>query len=304
MNWLLIAIIAHFLFAIVFVIDKYLFSHTQLRPAAYAFYVGILGGLTILLFPLGFSLLPTEQLIISLIAGILFVFAIFFFYKSVQMGEVSRITPVIGGLVPIFTLALSYILLERYLNFNQLIAFGFLILGGVIMSWPIKKTRLALGDVKTPLIKRLPLAILAALFFAGSYVLTKLIYIEQPFINGFIWIRLGGVLGAIILFAWPSTRKKIFETSDKIKFKTGRLAVFNKSLSALSFVLLNYAIFLGSVALVNALQGIQYIFLLLFALFLSKKFPEIIKEQISQSAILQKVFAILFVILGLGILAF
>lgn len=302
MSWILIAIIAHFITALVFVVDKYLFSHTYLRPAAYAFYAGLLGGLAILLFPFGFSILPFGQIIISFIAGFSFVLAVFFFYKSVQLGEVSRIIPIIGGLVPIFTFILTYFILDERLVFNQLIAFSLLVLGGIIMAWPRKKARLVSGVVKFPLIKRLPLAILAALFFASSYVLTKYIFIEQPFINGFIWIRLGGVLGAGFLFLLPSTRRIILQTSQKIKLKTGELAIFNKVLSGLAFILLNYAIFLGSVVLVNALQGIQYIFLLVVALFLSKKFPQILKEQINHSAILQKVIALIFIGLGLGIL--
>ncbi len=303
MNWLLIAITAHFIFALVFVIDKYLFSHTYLKPAAYAFYVGLLGGLAILLFPFGFSLLPLKQILISFFAGTFFVFAIFYFYKSVQLGEVSRITPIIGGLVPLFTLLFTYSFLGERLVFNQLIAFSLLVLGGIVMVWPRKQVCLVSGIIKSPLIKRLPLAVLATLFFAGSYVLTKFIYLEQNFINGFIWIRLGGILGAGALFVWPNTRKMIFETSEKIKLKTGKLAISSKALSGCAFILLNYAIFLGSVSLVNALQGVQYVFLFVLALFLSKKFPQIIREQINQSAVLQKVIAIVFIVLGLGFLA-
>ena len=77
----------------------------------------------------------------------------------------------------------------------------------------------------------------------------------------------------------------------------------SKGLSALAFISLNNAIFLGSVSLVNALQGVQYVFLLMIALVLSKQFPQIIKEQISQGAVLQKIMAILLIALGLGILA-
>ena len=304
MNWLIIAIIAHFVFALVFVIDKYLFSHTHLKPATYAFYVGAFGGLAIFLIPFGFSIFPIGQIIISLLSGIAFVFAIFFFYKSIQLGEVSRITPIIGGLIPLFTFILTYFLLNERLTSNQLIAFSFLVLGGVIMAWPRKQVRTISGLVKTSLLRRLPVAILAAFFFAVSYVLTKIIFIQQPFIDGFIWIRLGGVLGAILLFSLPFTRKIILETSKEVKLKTGELAVFNKIMSGIAFIFLNYAIFLGSVTLINALQGVQYIFLLILALFLSKRFPEIMREQINQSAIFQKVIAILFVIFGLGILAF
>ena len=288
----------------VFIVDKYLFSHTQLKPAAYAFYVGLFGGLSILLFPFGFKVLPIDQMLISFVAGVSFVLAIFFFYKSIQLGEVSRITPIIGGLIPLFTFVFTYFVLNERLTSVQMIAFCFLVFGGVVMAWPRKQIRSVSGLVKTPLIKRLPLAIAAALFFTASYVLTKYIYTLQPFINGFIWIRLGGVMGSLFFFILPISRRAIMETSSKVKLKTGGLAVINKGLSGLAFILLNYAIFLGSVTLVNALQGVQYIFLLVVALFLSKKFPQILREQVNQSAILQKVMSILFIILGLGILAF
>jgi len=303
MNWLLIAIIAHFLFALVFIVDKFLLSKTVLQPRAYAFYVGILGIFALLLIPFGFTLLPAGQIAASLISGVLFVLAILFFYKLIQLGEISRITPIVGGAVPIFTLILTYSFLGERLTGYQLIAFFLLVFGGVIMLWP-RKDKINSPIGKASLTKKLTLAIIAALFFAGSFVLTKFIFTEQPFINGFIWIRLGGFLGAWLLFFWPGSRQIIFKTNKTIKIKSAGLLISNKILSALAFILLNYAIFLGSVTLVNSLQGIQYAFLLIITFFLSKKFPQILKEQISRGVVTQKITAILFIILGLSILAF
>lgn len=305
MNWLLIAIIAYFIYAVVFIVDKFLLSQTKLQPSVYAFYIGIFSGFAALvLIPFDFSIISVEQTIISFIAGILFILATFFFYKSIQIGEVSRITPIIGGAIPIFTLILTYLFLGERLTINQLIAFCLFVLGGVIMLWPSKKIRVRQGMVKIPLIKRLPLAILSALLFAGSFVLTKFIYNELSFINGFIWIRIGGVIGSLLLFFSSDLRKIIFQVSKSIKIKTVEIAVFSKCLSALAFILLNYAIYLGSVTLVNALQGVQYLLLLVIAFFLSKKFPNIIKEQIGQDVIIKKIIAILFISIGLGILVF
>jgi len=301
MNWLLIAIFAHSISAVVFVIDKYILSRTRLRPAAYAFYVGIFGGLALFLIPFGFNLLPVNQVIISFSAGAFFVLAVLFFYKSIQIGEVSRITPIIGGAVPIFTLILSYLFLSERLGSQQLIAFSLFVLGGMVMLWPRKGKRI---PGQQPLIKRLPIVLLAALFFSGSFVLTKYIFSYQPFINGFIWIRLGGVLGAGLLFLLPISRRVILDSSRRTKARTGVLVVLSKGLSAGGFILLNYAIFLGSVSLVNALQGIQYVFLLVLGVFLSRKFPQIIKEQISEGALIQKIVAIILIGLGLIILAF
>jgi len=300
MNWLLIAISAHFLFAVVFIIDKFLLSKTELQPAAYAFYVGLLGIVALILAPFGFSLLPAEQVLISFLAGFLFVLAILFFYQAVRLGEISRVAPIVGGAVPIFTLFFSYYFLAERLTNYQLIAFSLLVVGGVVMLWPGKKAIVA----KAPLTKRLSLALLAAFFFAASFVISKFIYNEQSFINGFIWIRIGGFLGAWLLLFWPAVRRAIFETSKKVKFRVGGLAAANKVLSALSYLLLNYAIALGSVTLVNALQGIQYAFLLIVALFLSRKFPQIIREQISDRVVFRKVLAVGLIGFGLAVLAF
>ena len=136
MNWIIIAIISHFLTAIVYILDKFIISKTTIRPVIYSFYVGILSSLTVLLIPFGFSLIPAGQIIYSFAAGALFIFATLFFYKSIKSFDISRIIPIIGGLVAIFTLILTYIFLEERLSNNQLIAFALLVFGGVIILWP------------------------------------------------------------------------------------------------------------------------------------------------------------------------
>ena len=263
MNWLFIAIVAHFLSAVVFTVDKFLLSKTVLRPAAAAFYVGLLSGVaSLLLIPLGFSWPSLWQIVISFTAGSSFIFAILCFYRLLQTDEVSIIAPIVGGTVPIFTLILTYSFLGERLVINQLFAFCLLVFGGVIMLLPPKSE----SSSKKPgkfLLNRLLITILTAFLFALSFVLTKFVFTEQPFINGFVWVRLGGIFGACLLLLIPGARRAIFKTSKSIKIKVGGLFISNKVLSAFAFILLNYAIYLGSVSLINALQGVQYVFLLL-----------------------------------------
>ncbi|MFH0906674.1 MAG: DMT family transporter [bacterium] len=298
MTWLYIALIAHFLFAIVFILDKFLLSKISISPIAYVFYTGILQILVLFLIPFGFALIPFKQVIISFISGALFVFAVYIAYKAIQIGEVSKITPIIGGGNAIFTLILTYLFLAERLSFYQFISFFLLVFGGMIMIWP-KKDSSNKGSFNA-----LAIAILSAFLFAISFVLTKIIFNYQPFVNGFIWTRLGGVLGALIILFWPGNFRKILKTTKEIRLKTGCFLISNKALSAIAFILLNYAIFLGSVSLVNALQGVQYAFLFIVAIIISVKFPQILKEQISQGVILQKIMAILLICFGLGLLAF
>jgi hypothetical protein len=77
-------------------------------------------------------------------------------------------------------------------------------------------------------------------------------------------------------------------------------------MGALANILQNWAIALSPlvyVSLINALQGIQYAFLLIFTVFISLKFPKILKEEIKSQILIQKIFAIFLIIIGLAILS-
>lgn len=298
MNWILIALIAQFLFALVFILDKFFVSKTVLKPVVYAFWAGVLQILVLVFVPFGFKVISPLQILISLSSGALFVLANLLFYQAIQSKEISRIAPVVGGLIPIFTILLSFLFIGERLTAIQLAAFVLLVLGGIIMLLPLKG-KLSLGFLSA---SALGIIVLSSFFFSGSFVLSKYIFLKQSFINGLIWTRLGAVLTAGLFLLFPSNRQLIFTKTASVKTKTVGLFFLNKGFSATAFILLNYAIFLGSVSLVNALQGIQYVFLLLIGIFLSVKFPQIIKEQINKETIFQKIAAIVFIGAGLVVL--
>lgn len=82
--------------------------------------------------------------------------------------------------------------------------------------------------------------------------------------------------------------------------------LLSQGAGALAEVIRSFAVFLIPLALlpfVNALLGIQYAAILAFAALLSWKFPHILKEHVSRGTVIQKVFAILLMALGLGLLA-
>jgi hypothetical protein len=66
--------------------------------------------------------------------------------------------------------------------------------------------------------------------------------------------------------------------------------------------MLNWAISLGSVAMVNVLQGVQYLFLIIFVLALSKLIPNVYKEEMGRDVVLQKLGGVVLVSYGLYIL--
>ncbi|MFQ6002455.1 MAG: hypothetical protein ACE5KJ_01785, partial [Candidatus Zixiibacteriota bacterium] len=124
----------------------------------------------------------------------------------------------------------------------------------------------------------------------------------EPFLNGLFWTRMGGVLGALTIVAVPENFRRIYWATKKAP-KTAPLPfLINQAAGGGGGILQQYAISLGSAALVGALQGVQYAFLLVLIIFLSRRFPQL-KEEFSRWAIIQKVSAIILIAIGLFILA-
>lgn len=183
------------------------------------------------------------------------------------------------------------------LSFWGILAFVFLLIGSILIT---------LEKGKAITIKSFQIAVLAAFLFALSFVLTKFVYLAQPFWSGFIWMRIGGLLAAFCFLLTKEIKKEIFGKKRSFQKKTGSIFILNQALGGAAFILQNWAIALvplGFLAFINALEGTKYIFLLLSASLISLRFPKALKEKISKEIISQKIIAILLLIVGLIILA-
>ena len=300
MDWLLITILSYFLLAVVFLVDKYFLTSSIPNPKVYVFYVGALGILSLVLAPfVGFYIPGISQIILGLLAGAAFIFGLFWFYKGLSLFEASRIIPAVGGLIPLFTFGFFYIFSggKESMSLQEIVAFLFLISGSVlIVSEKEKFVNL----------KSLKISLIASFFVSLSSVLIKYVYLSLPFWSGFIWKNIGGFLVALCFFIiFPQIKKEIFKKREKSNPKTATVFLANQAMGGGASVLQNWAIALAPliyVAFINALQGIQYVFLLIFTVLLSVKFPQLLKEEISGKIIFQKAAAILVIGLGLAIL--
>lgn len=299
MLWLIIVVLAYFLFAVVALGDKYLLAGPP-NPKTYVFYVGVLGSLSLILIPfINFYLPPYYQILISFLAGAVFIFALLGLYEGLEHFEASRIIPAIGGLLPLFIFVLTYLFSrgEETLNFKGFSAFVFLVLGSIfITKSPYKKISF----------KSFKISLITAFLFAIFLVLSKYVYLSQPFWNGFIWIRIGAAVTALFFIFTKDARKEIFERKFSFSKKTGILFISNQTLGVGAFILQHWAIALAGLAylaIIGALQGVQYVFLFILTILLSLKFPKILKEEISKKILFQKIVSILLIGLGLVILA-
>jgi drug/metabolite transporter (DMT)-like permease len=296
MIWLYIIIIAYLLFALANVGDKFVISKFKTQAIVYAFYVGAMGVVTLVLIPFGVIWPDLNQFVSSMIGGVSFVFALYFMYLAINAGETTRAITIIGSTSPIFTFLLSFLVLKERLSSNQLIAFIILILAIIVISWQFEKSQQKMAK------KQLMFALLAGLIFAISYVSAKYVYIYQPFISGFVWIRVGGVLTALSILIFAKNRQLIKIDWQRPKTQKGSLILAIQILGGTGVIGQNYAFSIASATIINALQAIQYAFVFILTSLLGKKFP-VLKENLNSKQIIQKVVAIILIAIGLYFLA-
>jgi len=295
-SFLVPALVAYFLLAVAGLIDKILLKTAIISPRAYAFYVGALSGLVVILLPFGVVSIPGLRVLLAALAsGLATVYALWAFYGALKAHEASRVITSVGALVPVFTLLFSIIFLDEHWRFDQLLAFALLVSGGALISYEESVGRLYSHELFGH-------AVRAAVLFAVSFTLLRFVFLSETFLSGFFWTRVGSVLGALTIVAVPENFKRIFWATKKAPRSAPFSFLFNQALGSVGAGLQSYAVFLGSAALVGALQGVQYAFLLFLIVLLSPHFPQL-REKLSRRVIFQKVSALVLVIVGLAIIA-
>jgi len=307
-TWLIIVILAYFILALVNLADKFIIDNIIKSSRAYTFLVGLAGGLVWLAAP-WYLAWPDWTLFWSdLLIGALFPVGLLLLYRSLKIGEASRVIVVAGAAVPIFSFGLSIAILHETFSVKQLTALGLLILGTVVIAWlPPKHKFLAhilsnlgwsINHGYQAVLTALGAAAIFALFFVGS----KVLFLTQPFTSAFIWIRLGSVVAVLSFLLFKSWRREIFKNFKKLHGNNAKLFAANQLFAATGFTLQNYAVAIGSVALVNALQAVQYALLIIFAAILTLFYPRLIKEKITSMVIAQKIAAVALIAGGLYLL--
>lgn len=312
--WVLIALLGNTTLALVGIIDKLILTKAVSKPIVLVFYSTIFILPAFLILPFGFVTMPLvgTHYGLSLVSGFCFALGLWAMYLAITKGEVSRIGPIIGAVTPFFILFLSRFFLGEKLGPYALLAAIFLMVGSLIISIDSK-------EGTSPWRSGLEWAAVSGFLFAISHVSAKYIYNQYDFVSGFVLTKLPIGIFAIFLLLSPSVRavfakkkeiaalKPVGERQEtSIKKILGKYQVLlvggNILLGALGAVLLQYAMSIGSVSLVNALAGVQFAMLIVLVAIISKFFPQILKETFSKKEILQKAVAVFFISIGLLLL--
>lgn len=305
MLYIFIAILSYFLVALQTIFDKFLLTSNRVsEPATYTFYVGVMSLFTFALFPFGFHLIGLTQFTWSIISGVIFIYGIFCLFTAIEKNEASRVSPMVGAIIPVTTLILSVVFLGEKIVLREFLGILFLIFGGIFISLKFTK-----GHKDKKVFSGFYPTVLAGVFIASAFVIFKYLYEGDNFFNVFIWTRLGLVTGALSLLVFPFWRKVIlksfqgFKQHKKENRKTGILFVANKILGGVGSALTHFAVSLGSVAVVNALASVEYVFVFILGLVLSFKFPSIFQEKTDRKNIFHKSLAICVIVVGIVLIS-
>lgn len=296
--WFILAILGHLTNAFVFITDKAFVQKLYPYPKALAFISGAVGVLTFIAFPWFLQPASGGVLIAGIAAGVISVPALVYFFSALKRDEVSRVVPTIGSLVPIFTFGLSYGLLGERLGDRFLAAFGLLAFGGLLIAF-----RSFRGSFSERQYSLFFLEAWVAFLFALSFVLQKYAFEGTDDFSAFLWSRIGAVGAALPLLGDPMVRERLkFVELRGQGVKTGAAYIASRIFSGVAPLILLLAISYGSASLVNALQGVQYVFLFVLAIFFSRRWPNIFREDLNRRTLVQKAVATVLIMAGLALL--
>ncbi|MCA9354530.1 MAG: EamA family transporter [Candidatus Kaiserbacteria bacterium] len=278
MGWILLAAAGQFLNAIVAIFDKYIVSDEQVlpRPFVYAFYSCLVTGGWIIIFFLGWvpglsdlgmpSLenvkTPTIQVVgMSILAAYTFFIALVSMYDALRRADASNALPIIGSVSALATFGFSYLFLDATLHDNFIIGIVLLAVGTLLVAQTLPRVDTVLQVLHS------------GLFFALHYITMKGLFLETSFDDGFFWSRVGFVFFTLSLLLIPAYFEKVKTVSKRTTRKAGIIVLLAKILAGVASFLLLKATHLGEPAVVQALGGLQYVFILLISIALAHQLP-------------------------------
>ena len=308
MAWILLATAGQFLNAIVAILDKYIVTDEKAlpRPFVYAFYSCLVTGGWVLVYFFGLIpglgelgapqlsnvYVPSIQVVgMSFLAAYTFFMALVSMYDGLKHADASDVIPVIGAVSAISTFGMSYLFLGTALTQNYIAGILILAFGTLLVSQMRFSSGVALH------------AIHSGIFFALHFIAMKGLFLETSFDDGFFWSRVAFVLFALSLLLVPAYLEKITAQTKTTTKKTGIIVLVTKVLAGVAAFMLLKATDWGDVAVVQALDGLKFVFIIFISLIVGRFIPVAAGEnEFDIRTILRKVAYVAIISLGFLIL--
>lgn len=308
MSWILLATLGQFLNAIVAIFDKYIVSDEKVlpKPFVYAFYTCLFTGFWVFIYFLGYipgftsiglpSLnnvyTPSLQVVaMSFMAAYTFFMALVSMYDALKRADASNTMPIIGSVSALSAFGLSYLFLDSKLHDNFIIGVILLSVGTLLVAQTLPKVTVVLQVLHS------------GLFFALHYITMKVLFQETSFDNGFFWSRIGFVLFTVSLLLVPAYLEKVRQQTAVTTKKTGAIVLLAKLIGGIAAFMLLKATHMGEVSVVQALDGLRYVFILIISLLFANWLPETATDKETNSKVIfRRMLYVVVILVGFIVL--
>lgn len=298
--WFIFAFLGYFLLATVVILDKFILTKSVSKPVVYTFYSTIFMFGAILAWPFGVRLLVGVDWLWAMVSGSTFGLALWAIFIAIKKGEASHISPFNGAVITIATYLLASVFLGEALTRLQIIGMIILVFASCLLSFEKSKNHngFHIGFVW---------AIISGILFGISHVTAKYLYEIYPFLTGFVWSRFFiGLVGLVTLFSHDVRKifaRKVIKKGELLLARHsfsdgGAIIVVDKILAMVAIILIQYAAALGSVSLVVALSGLQFILLFVMIYALTKFLPNLFREYFTAEELQLELVATVLVVIG------
>lgn len=294
MWWMLLALLAAFVWAIANDLDKILIENRIPEATNYLVLQGLIGLLPTSAFGLladpGFCF-DSPIIAIAFLSGLLEVVFSYFYYRALKIADASVVVTAVQ-IVPVFTSIIGFLFLEERFGPHIYIGMLMVVAGTATVAYePDDRNNRYL----LLLFLMLPAVLSVSVAYALESYSLKFIGVNTLF----FWGRVGFFVGSLISLVWPRTRRVFFEFLPSLSVGLVSTLLMVELLNLLGIYLLNFAYAFGPLSLVSTLASVQPVFVLLTTVFINGIWPNTIPDNKSRERILTRIFAIAVVVAGI-----
>lgn len=301
MNWFFIALLAPIFWSISTHFDKFILSrYSKVRGVGSVFLFSTF--FSIIFATIVFAIKYSEILLFSnfnnflffIIPGLLNAFGFYFYLKSLR-NEESSVVVALFQLSPVFAYFLSYLFLGEILTMTQILASLIVLVGAGILSFDIEEE--SKFKIKWEMIFFILLS--ASLFALNDVLFKKFTIFQGSFVTSLFWQHIGiFIVGLSFYIFSKSHRVDFLSLINSGKVKIIILNGANEFFYIIGNLLSNFAMLFAPVALVLVINTYQTVFTFVIGLTLTLFLPHIISEKISKRHLIQRILAIIIILLG------
>jgi drug/metabolite transporter (DMT)-like permease len=294
-NWFVFALLAGLFMAVVNILDKFVLEKWARHPMVPVLLLGVfnLFPAAAILLVQGWAPLSFHQVILIAAAGAALLLMTLFYFAAAAREEISRVVPLMF-LSPLFVALLAWVSLGETFAVRQYLGIAALIAGAVLVSsrFPFSFRR---G-------RAFWLMLLASLSISVFFVLVKHLLNSLDYWSVFGLTRLSMTLLMLPLYFvyFPQLRDTLKAHGIRV---VGVMAL-DQNIALAANLLITIAAAAGPITLVNALISTQPFFVLLFAVTLSRFFPQLLLgEETQRSTVVQKLLALALMFAGVWLIS-